>query len=217
MHKEEMSQRVKPSFWRVLWFIIFTSFIGFGGGNALLPIFKRYSVDKYRWLSEKEFEENVILTNMLPGASVIEALSYIAFKTLGFWKAMIVIVFGVLPHVIFGFLIFYFTKYIPLKYLFVIEVAVLSTIIGSLIVFIYNYVKKGLKAIKQWLWFVLFLITFVYALFVPAPYNMPVIIMVTIMLIFTIVYFSRKKVIINKKNNKADLIDTHKNHKEGGR
>ncbi|WP_429996442.1 chromate transporter, partial [Mycoplasmopsis bovis] len=66
-------------FWRVLWFIIFTSFIGFGGGNALLPIFKRYSVDKYRWLSEKEFEENVILTNMLPGASVIEALSYIAF------------------------------------------------------------------------------------------------------------------------------------------
>ncbi|MBT1390241.1 chromate transporter, partial [Mycoplasma bovis] len=142
---------------------------------------------------------------------------YIAFKTLGFWKAMIVIVFGVLPHVIFGFLIFYFTKYIPLKYLFVIEVAVLSTIIGSLIVFIYNYVKKGLKAIKQWLWFVLFLITFVYALFVPAPYNMPVIIMVTIMLIFTIVYFSRKKVIRNKKNNKADLIDTHKNHKEGGR
>ncbi|WP_429978798.1 chromate transporter, partial [Mycoplasmopsis bovis] len=89
---------------------------------------------KYRWLSEKEFEENVILTNMLPGASVIEALSYIAFKTLGFWKAMIVIVFGVLPHVIFRFLIFYFTKYIPLKYLFVIEVAVLSTIIGSLIV-----------------------------------------------------------------------------------
>lgn len=217
MHKEEMSQRVKPSFWRVLWFIIFTSFIGFGGGNALLPIFKRYSVDKYRWLSEKEFEENVILTNMLPGASVIEALSYIAFKTLGFWKAMTVIVFGVLPHVIFGFLIFYFTKYIPLKYLFVIEVAVLSTIIGSLIIFIYNYVKKGLKAIKQWLWFVLFLITFVYALFVPAPYNMPVIIMVTIMLIFTIVYFSRKKVIRNKVNNKADLIDTHKNHKEGGR
>lgn len=167
--------------------------------------------------AKKSLKRNVILTNVLPGASVIEALSYIAFKTLGFWKALIVIVFGVLPHVIFGFLIFYFTQYIPFKYLFVIEVAVLSTIIGSLIVFVYNYVRKGLKAIKQWLWFLLFLITILYALFVPAPYNMPVIIMVTIMVIFTIVYFSRKKIIRNKKNHKGDLILSSEDHSKGGK
>lgn len=98
-----------------------------------------------------------------------------------------------------------------------IEVAVLSTIIGSLIVFVYNYVRKGLKAIKQWLWFLLFLITILYALFVPAPYNMPVIIMVTIMVIFTIVYFSRKKIIKNKKNHKSDLIIPSEDHSKGGK
>lgn len=108
MYIEELVNRVKLLFWKVFWFIIFILFIGFGGGNVLLLIFKWYLVDKYCWLSEKEFEENVILINMFFGVLVIEVLSYIVFKILGFWKVLIVIVFGVLFYVIFGFLIFYF-------------------------------------------------------------------------------------------------------------
>ncbi|MBZ4212711.1 chromate transporter [Mycoplasma sp. U97] len=205
----------KPTFFNVLWFILFTSFVGFGGGNALLPIYKRYTVDKYGWLTEKEFEENVILTNMLPGASVIEALSYIAFKNFNFWKGSILVIIGVLPHVIFGFVLFYFTKYIPLEYLFVIEVAVLSTIIGSLVIFIFNYVKKGAKQINVGLWFVLFLVTFVFTFFIPAPYNMPISIMVFIILIFTVVFFTKQKIGRNQNKKTSNLISANDDYEVG--
>ncbi|WP_338822708.1 chromate transporter [Mycoplasmopsis felifaucium] len=183
----------KPSFWRVLGFIILVSFVGFGGGNALMPILKRYSVDKYKWLTQEEFDGNVLITNMLPGPSVIEALSYISFKTLGFWKGTTVVIFGALPHIIVSFLLFYFTKYIPTNYLYVIEVAVLSTIVGTLIIFVWNYYKKGTKKIHISLWIILFLTTFLFTLFIPNPYNMPIGIMIIVILIFTSVYIARKR------------------------
>ncbi|WP_027334767.1 chromate transporter [Mycoplasmopsis felifaucium] len=183
----------KPSFWRVLGFIILVSFVGFGGGNALMPILKRYSVDKYKWLTQEEFDENVLITNMLPGPSVIEALSYISFKTLDFWKGTTVVIFGTLPHIIVAFLLFYFTKYIPTNYLYVIEVAVLSTIVGTLIIFVWNYYKKGSKKIHISLWIILFLATFLFTLFIPNPYNMPIGIMIIVILIFTSIYIARKR------------------------
>ncbi|WP_029513145.1 chromate transporter [Mycoplasmopsis primatum] len=210
MNKEKKlksQDKKKPTFFNVLWFIIFSSFIGFGGGNALLPIFKRYSVDKYHWLTEKEFEENVILTNMLPGASVIQALSYISFKTLNFWKATIVVFFGILPHVIFAFTLFYFAQYLPLQYLFTIEVAVISTIIGSLVVFIFNYVKKGTRVLRAQIWSCLFLLTLIFTLFVPAPYNMPIIIMAFIIISFAIIFFVKRKINKNQVNKNSDLLN----------
>lgn len=54
-------------FWKVFWFILKISFISFGGGNAIMPIAKRYSVEKYNWLTSAEFDEVVIMTNLLPG------------------------------------------------------------------------------------------------------------------------------------------------------
>ncbi|VEU75553.1 chromate transporter [Mycoplasmopsis maculosa] len=188
----EIRVRKDVSFWKVFWFIILSTFIGFGGGNALFPILKRYSVDKYKWLSEKEFEENVLITNMLPGPSVIEALSYISFKMLGFWKGLIVVIFAVIPHVLLAFLLIYFSQYIEKKYLYVIEVGVMITIIGSLIIFVLNYYKKGIKGIKISLWFILFLTTFLFTLFIPAPYNMPVGIMILVIIIFSLIYFAKK-------------------------
>lgn len=199
----------KVSFWKVLWFIILSTFVGFGGGNALMPILKRYSVDKYKWLTNEEFEENILITNMLPGPSVIEALSYISFKMLGFWKGSIAVIFGALPHVLVAFLLFYFTKYIPKNYLYVIEVAVLSTIIGTLIIFVVNYFKKGSKQIGISLWLILFLSTFFFTLFIPNPYNMPIGIMIVVILIFTSVFYAKKR--LDKKHNKPIKQDNQEN------
>lgn len=46
--------------------IIMVTFIGFGGGNAMMPVIKRYVVDKYQGLDNDEFDRNVVVTNMLP-------------------------------------------------------------------------------------------------------------------------------------------------------
>ncbi|AWX42965.1 chromate transporter [Metamycoplasma cloacale] len=180
-------------FWQVIWFIILTTFVGFGGGNAIMPVIKKQAVDKRQWLTEEEFDHVVIITNMLPGASVIEALSYIAIKLLGFWKGMIATIIAILPHCLLAFGLLLLTKYIPKEYLYVIALGILVTIIGLLINFAIRYLKKSFKPLGFTLWFSLFLITLLFSLFIPTPYNMPVFIMLSIIAIFFIVVSIKKK------------------------
>ncbi|RMX34664.1 chromate transporter [Mycoplasmopsis fermentans] len=205
----------KPTFWNVFLFILFITFIGFGGGNALMPVIKKYAVDKYKWLNEKEFDENVIITNMLPGPSVIEAISYITIKLLGFKKGLFLASFATLPHVLVFFLIFYFVQHIPQKYLFVIELGVIVAIIGSLIGFAWEYFKKSRGKTKISLWLILFLITFAFSLFIPTPWNMPVIIMVLIICIFaTVEAIKHKKEIKKLKENIENKVTNLDNNIE---
>ncbi|WP_033178661.1 chromate transporter [[Mycoplasma] anseris] len=198
---KKQKKRNFSSFWQVVWFIIFTTFVGFGGGNAIMPIIKKQAVDKRKWLTEEEFDHVVIITNMLPGASVIEALSYVAIKLLGFWKGLIATIIGILPHCLFAFCLLLITKYIPREYLYVVALGVLITIIGLLINFTIRYLKKSFKPLGFGLWFSLFLMSFLFSLFVPTPYNMPVFLMLSIIAIFFII------IAIKKRNKKQKLLE----------
>ncbi|UUD35425.1 chromate transporter [Mycoplasmopsis caviae] len=215
---QEFQYTKKPTFFNVFCFILLITFISFGGGNALMPTIKKYAVDKYKWLSPDEFEQNVIITNMLPGPSVIEAMSYIAIKLLGFKKGMFLVILAALPHLLVFFLIFYFVSYIPQKYLFVIELGVIVAIIGSLIGFALEYYKKGRSKLKVSLWFFLFLVTFAFCFFIPSPWNMPVIIMLLIASIFASIEVIKHKKEIKKlaieQENKNELNKTKKDESE---
>ncbi|TPR54655.1 chromate transporter [Metamycoplasma neophronis] len=212
MKKTKLSETLdtgvkRPSFWRVLGFILFISFVGFGGGNALMPVIKRDAVDKYHWLTEEEFDRVVVVTNMLPGASVIEAISYISIKCLGFWKGFIITIIGILPHCFLFFGLFLAMTYVPKQYLYVVSLGVLISIIGFLINFGINYMKKSYKKMNVGLWIFLFLITLAFSLFVPVPYNMPVFVMVLVMVIFFIIVKIQKrnaKKLIPNKNKKYE-------------
>ncbi|MBU4689494.1 chromate transporter [Mycoplasma zalophidermidis] len=188
----------KPTFWNVFVLILMVTFIGFGGGNALMPVIKRYAVDKYEWLDSDEFDKNVVITNMLPGPMAIEALSYIAMKTLGFWKGFLVVLFASLPHIVVTIALFFVLSKLPLEYLYVVQVGVLVAIVGSLIGFSWSYFKKGIKSNKIGVWTILFLITMAFSLFVPTPYNVPVAIMFLIIGIFAAIYCVQKRKNIKK-------------------
>ncbi|QSF13980.1 chromate transporter [Mycoplasma sp. Mirounga ES2805-ORL] len=194
-----MENKNNISFWKIWWFIIVITFIGFGGGNALIPTIKKYCVNKYKWLSEDEFEENVVLTNILPGPSVIESLTYIATKLLGNLKGSLAVLLGVLPHIVVVFLLFYFSKWIPTKYLYAIETGAFVAIIASLIGFVISFFNKAkLSNANYFLWLTLFFISFLFCLFIPAPFNLPAIILVIAIIIFFI--FNK----INKGKCKED-------------
>ncbi|AZG68589.1 chromate transporter [Mycoplasma struthionis] len=210
----------KPSFWKVFWFIIYISFIGFGGGNALMPVIKKEAVDKQNWLSESEFDRVVIITNMLPGASVIEAIGYVSIKCLGFWKGLIVTLVAILPHCLLFFGLFLALSYVPKKYLYLVSLGVLISIVGFLINFGVNYLKKSYKKMPVALWLFLFVFTLLFSLLIPVPYNMPVFVMVLIIVIFFIVFKIQKRNakrlnLINQKNEKENIEKINIESKEG--
>ncbi|MCU4706975.1 chromate transporter [Mycoplasma sp. CSL7503-lung] len=181
-NKENFMKR----FWSVFILIIKVTFVGFGGGNALLPIIKKEVVDKKNWFTKAEFDDVVIVTNMIPGASVIETISYISVKRLGkFWGSVITLI-AILPHVLmaFGFLLLF--KFIPTEYIKVISVGVLISIIAFLLRFAQRYIKQSAQALPKSVWIPVILFTAGYCLFVPSPYNIPFVAIISVSVIYFI-------------------------------
>lgn len=174
----------------VLFFILKTTFFAFGGGNALFPFIRQEAVVKYKWLTEKEFEKLVITTNMIPGPSVVESLSFISMKVLGKWRGAIIAIIGILPHILFALgLLIIAETFLPTKYLFVINASVMPVIIGVLIAFSWRFIKTSNKEIATPLMIVLVVFTISFSLFVPSPWNIPAIIMVGIIILMIIVEY----------------------------
>ncbi|BAP00811.1 chromate transport protein [Mycoplasmopsis californica HAZ160_1] len=193
----------KPTFWNIFILIIMITFVGFGGGNALMPVIKRYVVDKYGWIDSDEFDKSVVVTNMLPGPMAIQVLSYISIKSLGFWKGMLVVTLGAIPHVLLTIALFFLINLLPLKYLYVVQVGVLVAITGCLIGFGWNYFIKGRKQTGITLWMILFISTLAFSLFVPVPYNLPIGIMLLIIAIYSTYYIIKKRTKIRQNTDKT--------------
>lgn len=197
-------QEKKKLFLEVFLFVLKITFIGFGGGNALMPVIKREAVDRKKWLSIEEFDKMVIVTNMLPGPSVIQAISYICIKHFGkLWGSLLTLI-SILPHVFLAFGLYLAVNKLPLNYLYVIAAGVLTSIAGVLFAFGWSYMKKSKNQMNTPLWLFLFIFTFAFCFFIPSPGNIPVIVMILLFLIVGLIelflYLKTKKI---KKREKG--------------
>lgn len=159
-----------------------------------MPVIRKEAVNNNKWLTSEEFDKLVIATNMIPGPSVVESLSYIAMKVLGKTKGMLITTLAILPHVLFAFTLFVLAdKFLPTNYLYVISFSVMPVIIGILIVFGFRYIKMANKELAAPLWILLFIFTIAFTLFVPAPWNIPAIVMVAVIVMTFLISFIKEK------------------------
>ena len=197
------------NFIKVLFFILKVTFLGYGGGNALMPIIRKFAVIKNEWLTDEEFDDVVISSNMIPGPSVIEALSYVSIKKLGKLWGTIATIIGILPHLIFALSIFILSTYfLPNKYLWIINVAIMPIIVSILILFIIRYIKQSRKELSLPMMIFLILFSFIFCFFIPVPYNIPAIVMIfAIFFIFIFELFKNTKFSFKKikKNSKQNI------------
>lgn len=168
---------------KVLIFILRSTFLAFGGGNALFPFMRKEVVAKHKWMTEKEFDKLIITTNMIPGPSVVESLSFISMKLLGPFKGGVIALLGILPHILFALGLFIIAQeYLPEQYLLVVNVSVMPVIIGVLLAFAWRFIKLSNKEIGFPLMFALIIFTIGFSVFVPTPWNIPAIVMVVVII-----------------------------------
>ncbi|AAT27944.1 chromate transporter [[Mycoplasma] mobile] len=199
--QDENNYKKQPTVFNVFLFILIVTFVGFGGGNALMPIIKKYSVDKYEWLTISEFDDLVITVNLIPGPSVIQALSYVSIKLLGKFKGTMVCLIANLPSIFFALGIFISLGSINRNWLLVISTAVIPLIIGVVLAFSYQYYKTSRKELSFPIWFLIFIFTFAFSFFIPSPYNISALVLVFILLsVFIFEFFRQKRKSKTKKN-----------------
>ena len=69
----------------------------FGGGYAMLPLIEKETVDKHKWIDEKELLDIFSLSQVTPGPIAINAATYLGFKVAGFFGAVFATLGVVLP------------------------------------------------------------------------------------------------------------------------
>ena len=74
--------------------------IGFGGGNALIPVLYQKTVEEQKLLTDEEYEEDVMVASITPGALPVEIAGGIGSRLLG-WKGALIGAYGMaLPGVV---------------------------------------------------------------------------------------------------------------------
>ncbi|MEG1132342.1 MAG: chromate transporter [Romboutsia sp.] len=60
----------------------------FGGGYAMLPFIQQEFIDKYKFISNKEFLDLLALSQSTPGPIAINSATFIGYKISGFWGSL---------------------------------------------------------------------------------------------------------------------------------
>ena len=81
--------------------LLFTRFLGLGatayGGPAMISQIKEAAVNRYAWVKEGEFMRGVALCQLIPGATMVQIVTYIGYRVRGIWGGLTAAVAFVLP------------------------------------------------------------------------------------------------------------------------
>src|SRR5512136_2554757 len=67
------------------------------GGPAMIAHIKEAAVNRYAWVKEGEFMRGVALCQLIPGATMVQIVTYIGYRVRGIWGAFTAAVAFVLP------------------------------------------------------------------------------------------------------------------------
>ena len=67
------------------------------GGPAMMGQIKQTIVNEYSWLKEEEFFRGMALCQLIPGATMVQMVTYVGFRLRGFWGALFSAIAFILP------------------------------------------------------------------------------------------------------------------------
>ena len=67
------------------------------GGPAMIGQIKETAVNRYAWVKEGEFMRGLALCQLIPGATMVQMVTYIGYRVRGIWGALTAAVAFVLP------------------------------------------------------------------------------------------------------------------------
>ena len=135
------------------------SLLSFGGGVASISLIYEEFVKKHSFLSDNEFKDIVMIANALPGATMIQIITYIAKKQsgiFGFLVSFFVIVFPV--PMFLSVVLFYAYNNIDINHITKISKGILPAVLAMLSIFAFDMFIKDIKNKKNYNLYIYFTI-----------------------------------------------------------
>ena len=132
--------------------LLFKRFLKLGavayGGPAMMAQIKQKVVGEYKWVKESEFLQGMALCQLIPGATMVQIVTYVGYRLRGFWGALLSSIAFVLPA--FVALVILSSLYFKMQTLPFIQVLfkVLGTIVIALV--LNAGISLGKSILKDW-------------------------------------------------------------------
>ncbi len=113
--------------------------LAFGGGFTIIPLIQYEVVDKFHWVSTKEFLDGIAMGQVTPGPIMITA-TFLGYKLSGFWGAAMATLAIFSPaFFIVTLLIPHYDKVRRMTTVRIIEQGILASFVGMLGLVLYNF------------------------------------------------------------------------------
>ncbi|MBN2569226.1 MAG: chromate transporter [Deltaproteobacteria bacterium] len=70
---------------------------GFGGAMPMLALVQSEYVEKRRWVSQEEFDEAVMVGQIMPGPIVVDAVTHMGYRLRGWLGALVSVIAFIIP------------------------------------------------------------------------------------------------------------------------
>jgi chromate transporter len=132
--------------------LLFKRFLKLGavayGGPAMMAQIKQKVVGEYKWVKESEFLQGMALCQLIPGATMVQIVTYVGYRLRGFWGALLSSIAFVLPA--FVTLVILSSLYFEMQTLPFIQV--LFKVLGAIVIaLVLNAgISLGKSILKDW-------------------------------------------------------------------
>ena len=141
-------ERRNVSLWNLFSMMFKIGVLGFGGGNALIPLLHQKVVEEYGAVNETEFDEDVLIASVTPGALPVEIAGGIGHRVAG-WKGTMIGAIGMAaPGVILTVLILSVVSALDQRIISQIHFLTVG-IMAFICVLLTEYVKETFKKHKS--------------------------------------------------------------------
>ena len=122
------------------------AFLSFGGGASAIPFMKKEYLDNRKWVTEDEFSDMVVLSNLLPGPTISQIVMLVSKKKAGYIGALAGL-FGLLftTPILLIILLKFMSTFFSKENLEKLTIAILPVIIFMLVSFIFDFYKKSIS------------------------------------------------------------------------
>ena len=113
--------------------------LAFGGGFTIIPLIQYEVVDKFHWVSTKEFLDGIAMGQVTPGPIMITA-TFLGYKLSGFWGAVMATIAIFTPaFFIVTLLIPHYDRLKGMRSVRIMEQGILASFVGMLGLVLYNF------------------------------------------------------------------------------
>ena len=65
---------------RIFWIFFIIGLFTFGGGYSMILFIKRYCVEQYHWLNDKEFYDMLVIAEITPGPISVNLATFVGYR-----------------------------------------------------------------------------------------------------------------------------------------